>query len=576
MSTILVFILYIIFHNVATFLQFTPSLSIISLLGATLLSYLASLVSKPTYFHRGMTVMLLIMATIASLGGNYYVIKYSTTFMYVGLLLASFIPPLFRRQPFTYEYSSKNFPEVIVNSKSFLTINLIINHLWTLLFSLAAILSSIEYSTNYANQEFWSSIIPIALQLLVGLPLTLVLPKFLQNQIPTSRIIFSSCREMFQVMPYGLDAKAAKNLNIVLQFDISGTESIKGYLSINKGTCSFSEGTHPYPNMTIHSQSHVWLDISNGVIDGSEAFLNGQYTIDGDASYLLKLNSLFPTEEKTPKKIKQKKTDSSTFSFGKIAPGTVKKALIIDGGMRSADYSKTELLARMFEKGLIDSGVQVEYLKLKSYTINDCLGCYNCWTKTPGVCIHKDDMTELLFKYRQADLLVFASPLFVFSVNAVLKRYLDRLIPILQGRIIDNNGVAHHPLRNPSDCHKGIVVISAAGFPQVNHNYEGLLSLFRNFSLHGENLTLLGELILPGAELMSVPVFSDHRKIVEDACYQAGKTVATSGYIPQNLMDKVQSLPVKRDQFIKEASMFWESFRDGKSYYQKIKPLSQD
>lgn len=576
MRTILVFVLYIVFHDVSTFFHFTPALSIVTLLVAALVPFVFARWFKATYFYWGLTAMLVIMAAVVGVGGNEVVIRYTTSFMYGGLLLASLVPPLLNYNPFTYEYSAKNYPDTIIQSKTFKTVNLIINHMWSVLFILAAILSSITYSAHFAEQEFWSSIIPISPQLLIGLPLTLYLPTFLQKKLPAERMVFSSCIDMFQMMPYGINEKEAKNLDVVFQFKLSGSEPVSGYLTIKNGKCSFSEGVHADPTMTIHSPSQVWLDISNGKMEGSEAFLNRLFSLEGDASFLLKLNKLFPSSPSKPDKKIRSTSDPSVFSFGHLTARSVKKALIIDGGMRSAGYSKTELLARRFEKGLVDSGVHVDYIKLKSYKINDCLGCYSCWTKTPGVCVHKDDMPELLLKYREADLLVFASPLFVFSVTAVLKRFLDRLIPTLEGRILDDNGVAHHPLRYPSDPHKGVVVISAAGFPQIQNNYEGFLSLFRNFSRHGDNLTLLGELILPGAELMSVPVFSDHRKKVQEACYQAGQAVVKSGLISQQLMDIVQSLPVERDQFIKEASMFWESFRDGRSYYEKVDAFSQD
>jgi len=40
-----------------------------------------------------------------------------------------------------------------------------------------------------------------------------------------------------------------------------------------------------------------------------------------------------------------------------------------------------------------------------------------CWTKIPGKCVHKDIMTELREKYRSADLVVFASPLYIFMLQ---------------------------------------------------------------------------------------------------------------------------------------------------------------
>ena len=54
---------------------------------------------------------------------------------------------------------------------------------------------------------------------------------------------------------------------------------------------------------------------------------------------------------------------------------------------------------------------------LKDKDIKHCSGCFTCWTKTPGKCIHKDDMEELLHKISQADVIVYATPLYYYTVK---------------------------------------------------------------------------------------------------------------------------------------------------------------
>ncbi len=72
-----------------------------------------------------------------------------------------------------------------------------------------------------------------------------------------------------------------------------------------------------------------------------------------------------------------------------------------------------------FIEGAIEAGANVEYFKLKDLNIHDYARCYNCWTKTPGECIYNDDMTMLRKKYREANLVVFASPLYIFNVTGI-------------------------------------------------------------------------------------------------------------------------------------------------------------
>ena len=63
-------------------------------------------------------------------------------------------------------------------------------------------------------------------------------------------------------------------------------------------------------------------------------------------------------------------------------------------------------------KGMREAGADVEVVHLRRKKVNNCIGCFTCWTKTPGICLHKDDMTNELFpKWAGSDLVIYASPL---------------------------------------------------------------------------------------------------------------------------------------------------------------------
>ncbi|MFX1237107.1 MAG: hypothetical protein ACFE8P_05235, partial [Promethearchaeota archaeon] len=62
-----------------------------------------------------------------------------------------------------------------------------------------------------------------------------------------------------------------------------------------------------------------------------------------------------------------------------------RKALIIYGSPRireSASYH----IGEYFSRGLNKAGTIVEEIFLAKKKINHCIGCYTCWTKTPGKC----------------------------------------------------------------------------------------------------------------------------------------------------------------------------------------------
>ncbi len=102
-----------------------------------------------------------------------------------------------------------------------------------------------------------------------------------------------------------------------------------------------------------------------------------------------------------------------------------KKVLILSGSPRKGGNS--DLLCDEFMRGAIESGNNVEKIRVAEKKIDFCRGCYYC-TKSGGVCAIKDDMTEVLQKIIDADVIVLASPVYFYSVDAQLKALIDRTV----------------------------------------------------------------------------------------------------------------------------------------------------
>ncbi|MCK5205109.1 MAG: flavodoxin family protein, partial [Desulfobacterales bacterium] len=86
------------------------------------------------------------------------------------------------------------------------------------------------------------------------------------------------------------------------------------------------------------------------------------------------------------------------------------KILAINSSPRSGGQSKTELMLNHLVEGMQNAGADVEVVNLREKNIKNCIGCFTCWTKTPGKCLHKDDMTNELFpKWLKSDLVVYAT-----------------------------------------------------------------------------------------------------------------------------------------------------------------------
>jgi len=491
--------------------------------------------------------------------------------LYLGLFIVAFFPPLFKLEPFTFEFSKKKYPESVTSGQQFLKINLIINYIWAGLFALALILTIVPYHSDEAINTIIATITPIVLQLAFGIPATVKLPDYLMQKVGGEQLNFKSIRDLFSAMPFGLNKEKAKGVNAVIQFYLTGEEPTTGYISIKDQKCTYSEGEHSNPKTTIKCDSKLWLQISNNEVSGDKAFINGEYEVEGDATIMLKFADMFapPKKVEKQKKTKQKEIKFKYKSFG---PNKIKNIVVFDGGYRNNKHSKTTFMVNNFIEGAKQAGTNVEYFKLKDYNIKECTGCYTCWTKTPGECIYKDDMTILRKKYRAADLVVFASPLYIFNVTGIMKSFMDRLLPLMKPYMLTNeNGDTMHPDRFPEKGEQGFVVFSAAGFPDVDNNFDGLKGMYRCWNSHSENAYLMGEFFLTAAEIIVQPVYANRRKLIKDVCFKAGKQVVEEGKIAKDLMLAVQDPKVSKETFQTQANNFWEIL-DGKERYLKKVP----
>jgi len=103
-------------------------------------------------------------------------------------------------------------------------------------------------------------------------------------------------RQSIEGMPLVFDREAAGDLEVVLEFDVSGNELGRYYLEISKQHCTFHVGPAQDPTLTITTPSDVWLQISSGELSGRDALLDGLYSVSGDASLLLRMDEIFPPQ----------------------------------------------------------------------------------------------------------------------------------------------------------------------------------------------------------------------------------------------------------------------------------------
>jgi multimeric flavodoxin WrbA len=106
---------------------------------------------------------------------------------------------------------------------------------------------------------------------------------------------------------------------------------------------------------------------------------------------------------------------------------SVKKILALSGSPRQ--NGNTDMLCDEFIRGVREAGHDTEKIYLKDKKIGGCLGCFVC-QRNGGRCVQKDEMSELYEKIKEADVIVFASPVYFYTWNAQVKAVIDRTVAV--------------------------------------------------------------------------------------------------------------------------------------------------
>jgi multimeric flavodoxin WrbA len=228
------------------------------------------------------------------------------------------------------------------------------------------------------------------------------------------------------------------------------------------------------------------------------------------------------------------------------------KVLAINSSPRGEGTSKTEMILSPLVEGMRQAGAQVEVINLRHKTIRGCAGCFTCWTKTPGRCIHQDDMTQEIFpKWLEADMAIYATPLYHYTMTASMKTLIERTLPVLEPFFEERNGQTYHPMRHKTPK---AVVMSVAGFPEMKvfdqlANYVHFL-----FKQH-----LLAEIYRPGAESLGRMAGKAVRNEIMAALHRAGGELIHSQKVwPETLAQITQPLGIEAT-FAKVGNAIWRT-----------------
>lgn len=140
-----------------------------------------------------------------------------------------------------------------------------------------------------------------------------------------------------------------------------------------------------------------------------------------------------------------------------------KKIIILNGSPRIKGNTST--LTKEFTKGAEEAGNTVTEFYLGNMKINGCKGCFGGGKNPDSPCIQKDDMDKIYPVYKEADIIVLASPLYYWTISGYLKNAFDRLFAVAE---------CDPDYRNPQKESILIMAAEGYGFEESEYWYDSL------------------------------------------------------------------------------------------------------
>jgi len=231
------------------------------------------------------------------------------------------------------------------------------------------------------------------------------------------------------------------------------------------------------------------------------------------------------------------------------------------------EKGNTGLLLAPFLDGMKEEGADVDLVYVRKLHVKPCLGELSCWTKTPGKCIQDDDVRALLPKFQEADVIVFATPVYVDGMPGSLKNLIDRIVPTVEPYFELRDGHCRHPPRQPGKRSK-VVLVSTCGFWEMD-NFDPLVMHMKAICKNA-CWEYTGALLRPHGDALGYMV--ENGPSVEDvltAAKNAGRELAKTGRLGEENLKVVSRELCPLELYVKMVNRGFKQEIDRHAHSQK-------
>lgn len=213
------------------------------------------------------------------------------------------------------------------------------------------------------------------------------------------------------------------------------------------------------------------------------------------------------------------------------------------------EKSNTAKILNPFLDGMKQAGADVEMFYVKRLNIKPCRGDFSCWTKTPGVCHINDDMQMLFPKMRDAEILIFATPVYL-PLPGEMQNVLNRVVSLIDPVVKTCKGRTRARFRKDVKI-KTMVLVSSSGWWE-KENCGTVVRIIREVA-EDANVKFAGALLRPHIDWLEKN--NEKAKEIYTAAQQAGYQLVTEGKMAIKYLNIISQPLVSNKRFLVEENM---------------------
>jgi len=360
------------------------------------------------------------------------------------------------------------------------------------------------------------------------------------------------------LIEYVNDAYSISEIKLegIIQFHLTYQDVVYDFfVDVSKDKLTLYEGKEANSTVVLKSKLYHFLDLASGKLNPVIGVLTRRLRFSGDISFFKKVmqqKSIFTAGINV-----EKYNDTmNTFEKNPYKPWIEPKSVLVINASPRAKNGYTDFYLKPFIEGLEKTGTDVEVVYLEKLKVNNCKGCLICMMSESGDCIHdgKDEFELLYEKQLNADLIVFAFPLYMDGMPAVLKNYFDRTVRSDYSFFTEGQSKIRHSRRNIKN--QTMMVFSICGYPE-KANFKAVSEHFKQLSTT-KHMPLVAEVYRSAAiYIYNNPLMYQKLNKIMDALRCAGEEIIYGGKIRIMTKKKIEQDVDKRSNFIKIANNFF-------------------